>query len=118
MTSRVAVGPAGMLSEAVVIGGPGTSTVKSTPGLNALPTCTVTGPLVAPGGTGAVIEVGAAAVTVPGTRLKSTVFPARTALKPVPSSTTGAPTGAAGGLSAVTASDGAACTWNTEKPPA
>src|SRR5690349_1630322 len=104
MTTLVAVGPAGRSPWVPVMGALRASTVKFTGGLTAVPTCTVTGPLTAPCGTGTLIEVGEAAVTAVGTPLKSTVFDAGLGLKPVPSRTIGAPRPAAGGVSAVTAS--------------
>ena len=114
ITTLVAVGPAGRSPCVPVIAPPGVSTVKLTPGLTVDPTWTVSRPLCAPCGTGTAIEVGEAVVTVLGVPLKSTVFWDAMGLKPVPSSTTGEPGAAAGGVTPVTASGGAACTWNTD----
>src|SRR6266581_7457824 len=110
MATLVGVAPAGISPERSTSGPDGASTVKWTPGLTAAPTCTVTGPVAAPGGTRPPSEVGEADVTVVGVPLKSRVFWPGSELKPVPLRSTAAPTGPAVGLSAVTASGGGACT--------
>src|SRR2546422_8565509 len=110
MATLVGVDPAVISPERPTIGPDLASTVNRTPGLTAAPTCTVTGPVAAPGGTRPPSEVGEADVTVVGVPLKSSVFWPGSELKPVPLRTTTAPTGPAVGLSAVTASGGGACT--------
>ena len=95
----------------------GSSTTKVRALLVVLPTCTVTGPVVAASGTFATMEVALALVTVASVPLKSTVFCDVMGLKPCPPITTGEDVIAAGGLRLVMASAGGPWMVKTEVAP-
>src|SRR5436309_14751235 len=117
MATLVGVVPAAIWPARATSGPDGASTVKWTPGLTAAPTCTVTRPVAAPGGTRPPSEVGELDVTVVGVPLKSSVFWRRRELKPVPRRTTAAPTPPAAGPRAVAGSGRRPRTVKLATPP-